>query len=718
MALIDTLLFGSGEQGIWLDPSDVNLDWRKNLLERTEEMDHTTWSKPQSTVTANDRAAPDATMKADRVTMSALSTLMLRQSGLTLRAGVTYSFRAYVYVPSSLGWSTWRLFIDFSDADQANNGDLALFDQWVLVTITKTLTADRTWLDINMSKNGAQSIPLGDYVWITEAQLEVGSASTSYQKIKSPGNTYLETIQTQPVLFQDTAGGTPVYGVDQPIGLILDKSKALALSAEKATNGTFAADLNWTKGAGWTIGSGVATKAPGSASNLTQNMSLAQNKFYRINLDVVRNAGSLTIAIGNTNALAGISATDSYTFHIGTGSASDGILYLMADAAFDGTIDNVTVKEISGNHLLVSTGTARPTLRRDANNITKIEFDGIDDYWITRPIDLSASDAISLFAGIEKLSDDALGILAELSSSFPSNNGTFALQAPSNQLEDFLFGVKGTSQTTPRKAGATNPKKALITCQTDISADMAKISVDGTLADQSSTELGTGNFGGAYSLFVGMRAGSAAPFKGFLHSLIIRGALTSDADVVTVQDYIAPKLGYSLPELASNIESRLVLHPNIVLTNKLDVNQIDYKPNWRPEYYFQFGSGANQANKVFTDIRTIGASASETIDLSWTTLDAVSKRLNLTKIKALMLVASENNSYDILLGGNTAAPVTSFFGAANDKLRIKPGGMIALIAPGVNGYAVVQATADKLDIANGGAGSSVTYSILIMGVSN
>ncbi|SFI31469.1 hypothetical protein [Nitrosomonas sp. Nm34] len=719
MALIDGF-FASGEQGIWLDPSDVNLDWRKNLLQRTEEFDNAAWLKTASDVIANDRAAPDATMKADRITFTSATALSVRQGGLSLGSGITYAFSVYVYVPSSLGWASWRLGIDFSDADSTNNDILSLFDQWVKVEIVKTLTGDRAFLDINIFRNGGVNPLVGDHFWLTEAQLEVGSVATSYQKIKSPWRTYLETIQTQPVMFQDGAGSIPVYAPDQPVGLILDKSKQLALSAEKAVNGIFAADTNWTKGTGWTIGSGVATKAPGSASNLTQNMSLLQNKFYRVSFDVVRNAGTLNIGIGNTSVIAAIIASDSYTFHIGTAAASDGILYLMADATFDGTIDNITVKEISGNHMVIGTATARPTLRRGADGIVKIEFDGIDDYWNSRgSLDMSTKDELFIFAGIEKLSDENMGTVVELSANFTSNNGTFAIQAPSATLEDFMFGVKGTIQAIPKKSQATSPKKALLTCSADISNDQAKIRFDGVVAQETSTDLGAGNFGGAYAFFIGMRSGSVSAFKGYLYQLIIRGSLTLDVNVTKIEDFVASKMGYTLPELGSNMEARIALHPNIILANKLDVSQIDYKPDWRPEYYFQFGSGANQANKVFTDTRTIGASSTETIDLTWTTLDAIAKRLNLTKIKALILVASENNSNDILLGSNSLNnPITSFFGAANDRLRIKPGGMIALIAPDANGYAVVQGAADKLDIANDGAGSPVTYTILIMGVSS
>src|SRR3990167_7565049 len=59
-------------------------------------------------------------------------------------------------------------------------------------------------------------------------------------------------------LFQDSVGTTPVTAVEQPVGLILDKSKGLVLGAELVTNGGVNTDTAWIKEAGWTIGGGVA----------------------------------------------------------------------------------------------------------------------------------------------------------------------------------------------------------------------------------------------------------------------------------------------------------------------------------------------------------------------------------------------------------------------------------------------------------------------------
>ena len=43
-------------------------------------------------------------------------------------------------------------------------------------------------------------------------------------------------------LYQDAAGTTPVTAVEQPVGLMLDRSRGLVLGSELVTNGTFDTD--------------------------------------------------------------------------------------------------------------------------------------------------------------------------------------------------------------------------------------------------------------------------------------------------------------------------------------------------------------------------------------------------------------------------------------------------------------------------------------------
>ena len=61
-------------------------------------------------------------------------------------------------------------------------------------------------------------------------------------------------------LFQDAAGTTPVTAVEQPVGLMLDKSKGLVLGPELVTNGDFSnGATGWTLGSGWSVFGGKLT---------------------------------------------------------------------------------------------------------------------------------------------------------------------------------------------------------------------------------------------------------------------------------------------------------------------------------------------------------------------------------------------------------------------------------------------------------------------------
>ena len=57
------------------------------------------------------------------------------------------------------------------------------------------------------------------------------------------------------------------------------------------------------------------------------------------------------------------------------------------------------------------------------------------------------------------------------------------------------------------------------------------------------------------------------------------------------------------------------------------------------------------------------------------------------------------------------------FLAAGDGLPVKPGGAFLWVAPDATGVAVTASTGDLLTITNSGAGSAVTYYIVVLGAS-
>jgi len=133
---------------------------------------------------------------------------------------------------------------------------------------------------------------------------------------------------------------------------ILNKGKTPAMlnkGNDYVINGTFAVDQYWTKGTGWTIGSGVAS-CDGSQSAWTylqQDISdlCIKDRTYEISYDLTVSAGNFKITLGNTNGTTRTSS-GSYTDTIVFDAALDN-LYLAGDSNFTGTIDNVTLKEVS-----------------------------------------------------------------------------------------------------------------------------------------------------------------------------------------------------------------------------------------------------------------------------------------------------------------------------------------------------------------------------------
>jgi hypothetical protein len=162
-------------------------------------------------------------------------------------------------------------------------------------------------------------------------------------------------------LFQDAAGTTPVTAPGQPVGLVLDKSKGLVLGSELVTNGTFGADTDWTKGTGWTISGGVATKTAGTASGLDQNISLVAGRTYLLQSEITRTAGTIQAQFIGGTTVSGISRNTSGTFSQYIVAVTGNVtVRFNADASFAGTIDNISVRELAGNHASQATSASRP----------------------------------------------------------------------------------------------------------------------------------------------------------------------------------------------------------------------------------------------------------------------------------------------------------------------------------------------------------------------
>lgn len=113
---------------------------------------------------------------------------------------------------------------------------------------------------------------------------------------------------------------------------------ALSEGRDICINGNMSSSTGWSVPAGWVIAGGVATHTSGTNNAIASTVS-AIGHLYKVTFDITVVAGTLTVSGGGIAR----SATGSFTdFIIGTG----GSVSFQPSTTFDGTLDNVVIKEI------------------------------------------------------------------------------------------------------------------------------------------------------------------------------------------------------------------------------------------------------------------------------------------------------------------------------------------------------------------------------------
>jgi len=188
-------------------------------------------------------------------------------------------------------------------------------------------------------------------IWITGAYDFVVTNADGTDAVTVRNETSFNTIAPAGASFFQTWSGdgtTATFTLSQPLGT--DENAVLLFVdnglANFVTNGDFATDTVWTKGAGWTIGSGVATAtgAISTALSQTANSTLIAGQSYTVTFTMTQTAGSLTVSVGGTNG-TGRATSGTYTETIVAGATQ---LIAFTGTGFTGTIDNVSVRAISG----------------------------------------------------------------------------------------------------------------------------------------------------------------------------------------------------------------------------------------------------------------------------------------------------------------------------------------------------------------------------------
>ena len=125
------------------------------------------------------------------------------------------------------------------------------------------------------------------------------------------------------------------------------------IGSELVTNGNFGTDSDWIKETGWSISDGKANKTSSVASNFAQLNTgvFTNNNMYKITFTISNsNDGRLLIYIGGNSVTIDITnATNgTHTFYA-KADGQDYLIFRNATSGFQGSIDNVSVKEVGQN---------------------------------------------------------------------------------------------------------------------------------------------------------------------------------------------------------------------------------------------------------------------------------------------------------------------------------------------------------------------------------
>ena len=280
-------------------------------------------------------------------------------------------------------------------------------------------------------------------------------------------------------LFQDSAGTTPVTAVEQPVGLMLDKSKGLALGAELVTNGDFS---NGTTG--WNSGNGSSLSNTSNALIITgttgygygyQSLTLEVGKTYKISWNIVATSSTptylqVTTTLGGANMLNKVNDGTGYMSAIFTATSIGAYANFLTASPTSSvlTIDNISVKQIAGNHAFQATAGNRPTLSARVNLLTKTE-DFSDGVWASTASNITVLPNYTTAPNGTLTADKIVGTSGTVSPHYVGYGG--------GNLTGLVIGVVYKASIYIKAAGITT---AIINFYTTIAnVDLAAMTISG-----------------------------------------------------------------------------------------------------------------------------------------------------------------------------------------------------------------------------------------------
>lgn len=174
-------------------------------------------------------------------------------------------------------------------------------------------------------------------------------------------------------LFQDAAGTLPVSGVEQPVGLMLDKSRSLGPNLAPSTGSLSGWTLVQTGGSVTVVDGGLFLNTTGTGTVAASFSGLTSSARYLFEFEVVSVSGLMYLEHG-AGGVARLLVPGKHRWCI-TGRTT----FYLRNAGATATsgsllIKNVVVRVAPGAHAVQATTTARPLLSARYNILTDTSF--------------------------------------------------------------------------------------------------------------------------------------------------------------------------------------------------------------------------------------------------------------------------------------------------------------------------------------------------------
>lgn len=157
-----------------------------------------------------------------------------------------------------------------------------------------------------------------------------------------------------------------------------------------------------------------------------------------------------------------------------------------------------------------------------------------------------------------------------------------------------------------------------------------------------------------------------------------------------------------------SLEVNLLFEIGIIHTNPLDLSTPVDAPTIQWQVNLTDGAGADQADQVWHDRRSVANGSPDDIDFEGGLVNAFGVTLNPARV-AVLAIRHVSGPGNLTIGNDGNALVLGF-GAGSHTWTIRPGGWFIVTAPDSGGWGTTAGSADILQLAS--SSGTVVYDII------